>query len=93
MTWISERPSNNYLKQLTHTDKKLSSYLDQQCNWLIDEDCRNEKFKDVLRKTRKVFDQETSLQGYHAKQDDHYPETDPTAPGKELHIVCFAKLI
>lgn len=92
MTWISERHKQLLFETTYIHRQKLSSYLDQQCNWLINEDCRNEKFKDVLRKTRKVFDQETSLQGYHAKQDDHYPETDPTAPGKELHIVCFAKL-
>ena len=68
------------------------SYLDQQCNRFVDEDCRDKKLKDVLCEACKVFDQEATFQSNHTKQNDHDPKTNPTTPCEELYIIRLTKL-
>ena len=71
---------------------RVTSHLNQQCNRLIDKDCRYEKLKNVLSEAGEVLDQEAAFQCNYTKQDNHDPETNPTAPGQEFHIILLTKL-
>lgn len=58
----------------------------------INEDGRNETSKYFFSEACEVADQKTTLHSYHSKEDQHNPETNPTAPWQKFHMIYTAKL-
>ena len=64
----------------------------QKVDCFIDEDGRNETSKYFFSEACEVADKKTTLHSYHSKQDQHDPETNPTAPWEKLHVINTTKL-
>ena len=58
----------------------------------IDKYCRDETGKYFFSEASKVTHQEAAFQRNYTKQDNHDPETNPTAPWQELQVIDATKL-
>ena len=85
-------PPKIHTSTIHQVHQEKNTHLIQQCDWLIDKDCRYEKLENVLCKACEVLDQEASFQGDDTKQNYHNPEPNPTSPCQELYIKLLTKL-
>lgn len=88
--WLA--PPKIHTSTIHQVHQEKNTHLIQQCDWLIDKDCRYEKLENVLCKACEVLDQEASFQGDDTKQNYHNPEPNPTSPCQELYIKLLTKL-